>query len=87
MGAKNQPFARTIDTDPRVMTKIFVEAEQHRGTSLVEILQNCVIFNDKTHAAITDREHKDETQLDLVHGEKMIFGKERIRELSLTDLS
>ena len=35
------------------MQSIFVEAESHRGTSLIEILQNCVIFNDKTFAPIT----------------------------------
>jgi 2-oxoglutarate ferredoxin oxidoreductase subunit beta len=86
LGAGATYFARAIDTDPRSMTKQFVDAEQHRGTSLIEILQNCVIFNDKTHSAITDRATKDETQLHLVHGEKMIFGKEKDKGIVLDGL-
>jgi 2-oxoglutarate ferredoxin oxidoreductase subunit beta len=53
------------------------EAAKHDGTSVVEILQNCVIFADKTHGAITDREHREERQLFLKHGEPMIFGKNK----------
>ena len=53
-----------------------LEAAKHDGTSVVEILQNCVIFNDGTHNMITNRETKDDMQLVLKHGEKMLFGKE-----------
>ncbi|TDI71404.1 MAG: 2-oxoacid:ferredoxin oxidoreductase subunit beta [Bacteroidetes bacterium] len=76
-------FARTIDTNPKLMTQIFVESSQHRGTSLIEILQNCVIFNDKVHAAVTGKDHKDDSQLHLVHGEPMLFGKEKDKGLRL----
>lgn len=76
IGAQGTFFARVVDTNPKLMQKIFVEAESHRGTSLIEILQNCVIFNDKTFAPITAKEVKQESQLILEHGKPMIFGAE-----------
>ncbi|MCH7535123.1 MAG: 2-oxoacid:ferredoxin oxidoreductase subunit beta [Bacteroidetes bacterium] len=77
LGAKGKFFARTIDTNPKLMTQIFVESSKFKGTSLVEILQNCVIFNDKTHGAVTNRETADDSQLHLEHGKRMIFGKDK----------
>ncbi len=79
IGAQGSFFARTIDTNPKLMADIFVKAEQHRGTSLVEVLQNCVIFNDKTHKAVTSKENRDDFQLHLEHGEPMLFGKDKNR--------
>ena len=76
IGAQGTFFARVVDTNPKLMQKIFVEAESHRGTSLIEILQNCVIFNDKTFAPITAKEVKQESQLLLEHGKPMLFGAE-----------
>ena len=58
IGAQGSFFARVVDTNPKLMQKIFLEAEEHRGTSLIEILQNCVIFNDKTFSSITGKEVK-----------------------------
>ena len=58
------------------MQNIFVKAESHRGTSLIEILQNCVIFNDKTFTPITAKEVKQDSQLILEHDKPMIFGAE-----------
>jgi len=60
-------FARTIDTNPKLMTQIFIESSQHRGTSLIEILQNCVIFNDKVHAAVTEKDVKEKHTLRNTH--------------------
>jgi len=76
IGAQGSFFARVVDTNPKLMQKIFTEAEEHRGTSLVEILQNCVIFNDKTFAAITGKEVKQNAQLILEDGKPMLFGSE-----------
>lgn len=76
-------FARTIDTNPKLMTQIFLESSQHKGTSLIEILQNCVIFNDKAHAAVTEKDRKDDNQLHLEHGKPMLFGKEKEKGLRL----
>lgn len=86
MGAQGTFFARTIDTNPKLMTKIFVESSRHVGTSLIEILQNCVIFNDKAFGHITDRKTQEETQLHLEHGEPMIFGKEKDKGIRLNGL-
>lgn len=83
LGARGTFFARTIDTNPKLMTRIFVESSKHKGTSLIEILQNCVIFNDKTHGAITAKENKDDFQLHLEHGEPMLFGKEKNKGIRL----
>ncbi len=74
IGAQGKFFARSIDTNIKLNKEIFIEAAHHDGTSVVEILQNCVIYNDKTHAYITDKEHKADRQLVLKHGEPMIFG-------------
>tara|TARA_B100000787_G_scaffold49547_1_gene35632 strand:- start:2364 stop:3374 length:1011 start_codon:yes stop_codon:yes gene_type:complete len=74
IGAQGSFFARVVDTNPKLMQKIFTEAEEHRGTSLIEILQNCVIFNDKTFASITGKEVKQNAQLILENGKPMLFG-------------
>jgi len=76
IGAQGSFFARVVDTNPKLMQKIFIESEEHRGTSLIEILQNCVIFNDKTFAAITGKEVKQNAQLILEDGKPMLFGAE-----------
>jgi 2-oxoglutarate ferredoxin oxidoreductase subunit beta len=86
IGAQGKFFARTVDTNVKLSTQIFVEAAKHDGTSVVEVLQNCVIFNDKTYAEITDREVKDERQIVLEHGKPMIFGKDRDKGLMLDGL-
>ena len=76
IGAQGSFFARVVDTNPKLMQNVFIEAEEHRGTSLIEILQNCVIFNDKTFAAITGKEVKANAQLILEDGKPMLFGPE-----------
>jgi 2-oxoglutarate ferredoxin oxidoreductase subunit beta len=75
IGAQGTFFARAIDTNPKFITEVMLEAAKHDGTSVVELLQNCIIFNDATHSLIANKETKDEHQLILRHGEKMIFGK------------
>ena len=77
MGAQGTFYARVVDTDPKMMTEVFIEAARHKGTSLIEVLQNCVIFNNKVHASITGKEVREEHQIYLEHGKPMIFGKNR----------
>jgi 2-oxoglutarate ferredoxin oxidoreductase subunit beta len=86
IGAQGKFFARSVDNNIKLNQEIFLEAEKHKGTSVVEILQNCVIYNDKAHAAIADKKYKDERQIVLRHGEKMIFGKERNKGIVLDGL-
>lgn len=77
MGSQGTFFARVTDTNPRMMTDAMFEAAKHDGTSVIEILQNCIIFADKAHASVTSRDFRDDYQLHLKHGEPMIFGKEK----------
>jgi 2-oxoglutarate/2-oxoacid ferredoxin oxidoreductase subunit beta len=86
IGAMGTFFARSIDTNINLSADIFVEATKHHGTSVIEVLQNCVIYNDKTHAQITDKEFKNERQIVLKHGEPMIFGENRDKGLVLDGL-
>jgi len=77
MGAQGNFFARVVDNDLEMMRNVFMQAAKHKGTSLIEVLQNCVIFNDDIHAEITSKELREEHQLYLEHGKPMIFGKNR----------
>ena len=86
IGAQGKFFARSIDNNIKLCQEIFVEAGKHHGATVVEVLQNCVIYNDKTHAAISDKEHKHDRQIVLRHGEPMIFGKNRDKGLILDGL-
>jgi 2-oxoglutarate ferredoxin oxidoreductase subunit beta len=79
-------IARTVDVHTKHMAEILAQAVAHRGTSFVEILQNCVIFNDKTWAHVTDASVKDENRLLLEHGKPMIFGKNRDKGIRLNGL-
>ncbi len=80
-GARGNFFARSIDVELQTSVEVLAAAAQHRGTSVVEILQNCVIFNNGIHNAITDREYRADRTITLRHGEKMIFGKDSNRGL------
>ena len=77
MGAQGTFYARALDVVPNLTTEIMTAAAKHDGASVVEVLQNCVIFNDKAHAAITDRAVRDDRTIVLEHGKPMVFGKER----------
>ena len=83
MGAGGSFFARVVDTEPKRMKEIFILAAKHHGTSFVEILQNCVIFNNKIHQEITGKNVRDDHQIYLEHGKPMIFGKKRNKGLIL----
>jgi 2-oxoglutarate/2-oxoacid ferredoxin oxidoreductase subunit beta len=86
IGAKGKFFARTIDTNISLSTQIYGEAEKHKGTSVVEVLQNCVIFNDGVHDIVSDKEVREERTIILRHGQPMIFGKGNNKGLVLEGL-
>lgn len=86
LGAQARFFARLGGNSPKEMTSLFVEAEKFKGTSLIEILQNCVIFNDGCFTQYTDKAVREDKQLHLEHGKKMIFGKERDKGIVLNGL-
>jgi len=76
IGARGRFFARTIDIDVKNTPEIFKAADRHKGTSVVEILVNCVIFNDGIHNNITAKENRPDKTIVLRQGEKMLFGKD-----------
>ncbi len=80
-GARGNFFARSIDVELATSQEVLVAAARHKGTSVVEILQNCVIFNNGIHSSVTDREHRAERTIHLRHGQKMTFGPENERGL------
>jgi len=75
LGAQGTFFARGVDVNPKLMTEIMFEAAKHDGTSVVEVLQNCVIFNEGAYNMLTDKENREERLIILRHGQPMIFGK------------
>ena len=75
-GARGTFFARSIDVELKTSQEVMVAAARHNGASVVELLQNCVIFNNGIHNYITDKEFRADRTIHLRHGEKMIFGKD-----------
>ncbi|MCB0255018.1 MAG: 2-oxoacid:ferredoxin oxidoreductase subunit beta [Anaerolineae bacterium] len=67
--------ARTVDIEQKHMGEVLRRAAAHKGTSFVEVYQNCLIFNDGTFSDVTDRSVRDDNRLILEHGKPMIFGK------------
>lgn len=86
IGAQARFFARVGGNTPKEMTKVFMDAAKFKGTSLIEVLQNCPIFNDGAFAKYTDKNVREDKQLFLEHGKPMIFGKERNKGLVLNGL-
>ncbi|MFT7485569.1 MAG: 2-oxoglutarate ferredoxin oxidoreductase subunit beta [Candidatus Paceibacteria bacterium] len=90
MGSVDRPFnpvsfalgcnatfvARTLDTNLKHMAEIFKAAAAHKGTSFIEIYQNCVIFNDGAFDDVSDKKVRDDNSIDLKPGQPMIYGKE-----------
>ena len=78
--------ARTIDREAKHQQEIYEAAYGHKGTSFVEIYQNCNIFNDGAYAHLTDKEVKEDNVLLLRNGEPMIFGKGSDKGIRLNGL-
>ena len=69
--------ARTVDVDQKHLGEMLKRAHAHRGSSFLEILQNCNIFNDGAFNEVSDKQLKADHQLVLEHGKPLIFGKNR----------
>jgi 2-oxoglutarate ferredoxin oxidoreductase subunit beta len=76
-------IARSVDTFTEHMQTTLNEAGRHRGSTFVEVLQNCNIFNDGAHREFTDREVREDRTVSLEHGKPMIFGKDRNKGIRL----
>lgn len=83
LGANATFVARTIDRDAKHLQYILEEAAKHKGTAFMEILQNCVIFNDGAFDDVSKKDVKDDNILMLEHGKPMIFGKDADKGIML----
>jgi 2-oxoglutarate ferredoxin oxidoreductase subunit beta len=74
LGAEATFVGRTLDTDRKHLTSVLREAVAHRGTSLVEIYQNCNIYNDGAFDLLKDKDTRDDALIRLEHGQPIRFG-------------
>jgi len=82
-GARGTFFARLLDVDLKNSQTAMLAAARHKGTSVVECLVNCVIFNDGAHSYLAEKETRTDRLIMLEHGKPMIFGKENNKGLML----
>jgi len=78
--------ARTLDTDPQHMMRVLERAMAHKGTSFVEIYQNCIIFNDKAFGPVTGRDTRNERMVYLEHNKPLVYGKDRDKAIHIKRL-
>ena len=74
-GARGHFFARAVATDAPGTIEILKAAQQHRGASVCEILQNCVIFNNGTHDSVYTKEGRARNAIYVCHGQPLVFGE------------
>lgn len=82
-GARGTFFGRLLDVDLKTAQMTMLAAAKHKGTSVVECLVNCVIFNDGAHSWLAEKEFRADRTIVLEHGKPMIFGKEANKGLVL----
>ncbi len=76
MGAGSTFVARSMDRDPKHMREILKAASDHKGTSFIEVYQNCNVFNDGAFGVYTDKDSKAMTTIFLKDGEPLVFAGE-----------
>jgi 2-oxoglutarate/2-oxoacid ferredoxin oxidoreductase subunit beta len=74
LGAEATFVARTLDSDRKHLTSVLRQAVEHRGSALVEIYQNCPIFNDGAFDVLKDRESAEARLVRLEQGAPVVFG-------------
>ncbi|QTE00242.1 2-oxoacid:ferredoxin oxidoreductase subunit beta [Streptomyces cyanogenus] len=79
IGAEASFVARTIDSDRKHLTEVLRAAADHPGTALIEIYQNCNIFNDGAFDALKDKQRSEEALIRLEHGQPIRFGPDGAR--------
>ncbi|GAA1013544.1 2-oxoglutarate ferredoxin oxidoreductase subunit beta [Acrocarpospora pleiomorpha] len=79
IGAEAGFVARTLDSDRKHLQSVLREAAAHRGTSLVEIYQNCNIFNDGAFEMMKDPATRDAITVKLEHGQPIVFADQAVR--------
>ena len=83
LGAGGRFVARSVDTQQQHLPEVLKRAHGHRGASFVEILQNCIVYNDRVFGHITDRAVAAEAQIHVAHGQPLLFGENQDKGLRL----
>ncbi len=86
IGARGTFFGRLLDVDLKSSQMTMLAAARHKGTSIVECLVNCIIFNDGAHGYLAEKASREDRIIVLEHGKKMIFGKDKDKGLMLEGL-
>ena len=86
LGAEATFIARTVDNNVKHMVETFKAAHEHQGISFVEILQNCVIFNDSAWDSIYGKDNRDRQMLFLETDKPLLFGKNKELGIRLNGL-
>ncbi len=76
VGANASFIARAIDVDATSLVPILKRAEAHNGTSFIEVLQNCPVFNDEVWAPVAEKKVRGQRLVKLEHGKPLRFGNE-----------
>lgn len=87
LGSGGTFVARSLDRDPKHMQTIIKRAAEHKGTSFVEIYQNCNVFNDGAFFQFTEKETKSDSVVFLEHGKPLVFGKDGDKGIKLDGFS
>ncbi len=82
-GAGARFVARSVDTMQKHLVEVLKRAQAHRGTSFLEIFQNCIVYNDEVFSGFTAKSVAQDTQIHLEHGQPLVFGKNKDRGLRL----
>lgn len=83
LGAGARFVARGIDSQQKFLPDIFARAHAHRGASFVEVLQNCIVYNDGVFADITEKAVAADRQVVCTHGAPLVFGKDNDKGIAL----
>lgn len=86
LGADGTFIARAMDRDPRHLQQMLLRTNQHKGTSMLEIYQNCIVFNDGAFELFTDKKSRPREAIYLEDGKPLIFGKEKDKGIRLDGL-
>jgi 2-oxoglutarate ferredoxin oxidoreductase subunit beta len=83
LGAGASFFARAVDIDQKGLPPVLAAARAHQGAALVEILQNCIVYNKDVFDDVVAKKTAAETQIQVQHGERLIYGTNRNKGLRL----
>ena len=83
LGAESTFIARSMDRDPKHLREILMRANQHKGTSMVEIYQNCNVFNDGAFEVFTEKSSKKGETLFVEQGQPLLFGENNDKGIKL----